>query len=71
MRGNYYNRTVFEFKGYFKSDRDSIQYRYVCAYTEEEAEKKMEQYIRKLKKDGFDEFVCIGYPIVHMEGVIA
>ena len=34
------NMTVFEFKGYFKSSPNDIQYRYVCANTEEEAYEK-------------------------------
>lgn len=65
------SKTVFEFKGYFKSATYDIQYRYVCARDEEEACKKMDKYIKELQRNGFDEFICIGYPIVYMEGVIA
>lgn len=63
--------TVFEFKGYFRSDRESIQYRYVCAETEADAIKKIEKYVKDLMKMGFDEFVWFDNPIVHIEGVIA
>ena len=65
-----YNQTVFEFKGYFKSSPNDIQYRYVCALDEDSACIKMAKYAKKLIADGFDEFVWQYNPIVELEGVI-
>ena len=63
------NMTVFEFKGHFKG-YDDIQYRYVCAATEEDAYKKIEKYARELKRKGFAEFIWQYNPIVHIDSVI-
>lgn len=52
MKDNY---SVYEFKGYFKSDRDSIQYRYVCANTEADAMELIQKYS--------DELVAKGLPV--------
>ena len=70
-RVNKYDQTVFEFKGYFKSSPNDIQYRYVCADTEEDAYRKIKKYAKKLVRDGFDEFVWLYNPIVEISGVIA
>ena len=64
------NMTVYEFKGYFKSSPNDIQYRYVCANTEEEAYEKIEKYARKLVRNGFDRFVWQYNPIVDISSVI-
>ena len=65
--------TVFEFSGHFEgyNDLGDIQYRYVCAESEEEAYKKIEKYSKELKKNGFAKFIWNYNPIVHLDGVIA
>ena len=68
MKDNY---SVFEYHGYFKSSPNDIQYRYVCAESEEEADKLIEKYSDDLVSRGFDRFVSLGNPTVHIEGVIA
>lgn len=67
MKDNY---TVFEFKGYFESDRNSIQYRYVCAETETDAMVLMQKYSDELVRKGFDRFVWFDNPIVNNYSVI-
>lgn len=67
MKDNY---SVYEFKGYFKSDRDSIQYRYVCANTEADAMELIQKYSDELVAKGFDRFIWFDNPIVNNYSVI-
>lgn len=62
--------TVYCFKGYYESDRDFIQTRFVIADTEAEATKKIERYSKEKVKQGFDRFIWFDNPTVEIEYVI-
>lgn len=66
-----YDKTVFCFKGYYESDREFIQERYVAAFNEENAITKIKQYSDDMVKKGFDRFVWFDNPTVEIQGVIA
>lgn len=46
-------KTVFRVRVWFDDYYDDYQVRFVVAKDEEEAEKKIQAYARKLKRDGF------------------
>ena len=56
--------SVYKFHIWFKNadetvDYENMQERYVVAYTEEEAESKMERYRAELVANGFADFVSV------------
>lgn len=56
---------VFKVKCWFENDT-SIQYRYVVADTENEANEKMKKYQKKLLKDGYAKIEwidCSGFEV--------
>ena len=69
--------TVFTFKIYHLDGNGQpitnfdIQERYVLAKTEEEAEKKLDEYRKEMVSNGFADFVLLGCPTVELENVIA
>lgn len=69
MKDNY---TLFEFSGHFEGydEPEDIQYRYVCARNEKEAEELIEEYSQDLVKNGFARFLWNFNPIVDCESVI-
>ena len=66
---NTYGWTLFTFKGHFEHD-DYFQERYVLARTEEEAVRKMRQYVADLLNQGYARFLFSEEPTVDTENVI-
>ena len=67
------NPTIFCFKIYYDGDWEtgfSPQKRYVLAETEEEAEKKLEQYNLEQHQKGYAPFHIIYGATVEVDGVI-
>lgn len=68
--------TVFIFKIYHIDSNGQpttnfdIQERYVLAKNEQEAEKKLDEYRKRMIADGFADFVALGCPTVELENVI-
>ena len=67
---------VFKFR-IFHCDKDGLIYdytehqeRYVLAETEEEAEKKLDEYRKKMVANGFSDFRFLDCPKVDTENVI-
>lgn len=68
--------TVFEFRIFHLDSKGQIadfnenQFRYVLATDEKEAEKKLDEYRKKMVADGFADFMLCGCPTVEIENVI-
>ncbi len=67
MKDNY---TVFAFSGYFEGYIEDTQYRYVCAKTEADAEKLIQEYSDDLVRRGFARYIWHFNPIVDVSNVI-
>lgn len=64
------NNIVFKYKIWFLTDNfDKYEFRYVCAETEEEAEKKLNEYRFVCNLTGFADFIY-SVPVVLIEDVI-
>lgn len=62
--------TVYKFTIWYDNDYEFMQSRYVVAYTEDEAVKKLRRHNERLAKDGFAKFNFSYEPMALIENVI-